>query len=131
MDHLPAYGLANTTTGFVTFFAGLFPLAVCYLTTRHPPHWMVVYWLITLTGVFTVTLHGFGETNPVFGARWFWAFLDTGSNIIVVWSIVLAVLADFYAGATRLWAAPLATLLMLVGVAWHFYDRASGGNYLV
>jgi hypothetical protein len=28
---------------------------------------MFVYWLIVVTGVFTITLHGFGETNPVLG----------------------------------------------------------------
>lgn len=112
-------------------FAGLLPLAVCYLVERHPQRWMLVYWLITLTGVFTVTLHGFGETNPVFGVRWFWAFLDTGSNIIVVWAIVLAVLADFYTLSTQSWARPFATVLMLASVAWHFFDRAAGGGYLI
>lgn len=131
METLPAHGLANTTTGLVVLFAGLLPLSVCYLVERHPQRWMLVYWLIALTGVFTVTLHGFGETNPVFGERWFWAFLDTGSNIIVVWAIVLAVLADFYTRSTQSWARPLATVLMLASVVWHFFDRAIGGGYFV
>jgi hypothetical protein len=131
MDALPNYGLANTITGFATLFAGLLPLAFCYLVDRHPPRWMFVYWTIAVTGVFTITLHGFGETNPVLGERWFWAFLDTGSNIVVVWAIVLAVLKDFYAPETRHWAAPLATVMMLTGVAWHFYDRLTAGGYLI
>jgi hypothetical protein len=131
MDSLPNFGLANTVTGFATLFAGLLPLAFCYLVDRHPARWMFVYWLIVATGVFTITLHGFGETNPVLGERWFWAFLDTGSNIVVGWGIVLAVLTDFYSDRTRTWARPLATVLMLIGVAWHFYDRWTGGAYLV
>jgi hypothetical protein len=131
MDSLPNYGLANTITGFATLFAGLLPLAICYLVDRHPPRWMLVYWLIVVTGVFTITLHGFGETNPMIIERWFWAFLDTGSNIVVVWAIVLAVLADFYASETQRWARPLATVMMLIGVAWHFYDRATAGGYVI
>jgi hypothetical protein len=130
MEALPNFGLANTMTGFATLFAGLMPLCFCYLVDRHPPRWMLVYWLILVTGVFTITLHGFGETNPVLGERWFWAFLDTGSNIVVTWGIVLAVLEDFYSARTQRWAKPLATVLMVVGVAWHFIDRYAGGGYL-
>ena len=131
MDTLPAFGLANTITGFATLLAGVMPLAFCYLTERHPARWMLVYWLIVVTGIFTITLHGFGETNPVLGERWFWAFLDTGSNIVVVWGVILAVLADYFSTETRRWARPLATVLMLAGVAWHFQDRWSGGAYLI
>ena len=131
MEALPNFGLANTMTGFATLFAGLMPLCFCYLVDRHPPRWMLVYWLIVITGIFTITLHGFGETNPVLGERWFWAFLDTGSNIVVTWGIVLAVLEDFYSVPTQRWAKPLATILMVVGVAWHFIDRYAGGGYLV
>lgn len=130
MEELPNYGLANTITGFATLFAGLMPLAFCYLSAMHPARWMRVYWLIVVTGIFTITLHGFGETNPVLGERWFWAFLDTGSNIVVVWGIVLAVLEDLYSPETRRWATPLATFMMLIGVAWHFFDRYTGGDYL-
>lgn len=131
METLPAYGLANTVTGFATLLAGLVPLGFCYLSERHPPRWMLVYWLIAITGVFTITLHGFGETNPVFGPRWIWAALDTGSNIVVAWGIVRAVLADFYQRDTQAWAQPMATTLLLVGVAWHAVDRYTGGGYLI
>lgn len=126
MEHLPNYGLANTVTGFATFFSGLLPLALCYLMGKQPGRWIFAYWMIVVTGVFTVTLHGFGETNPVIGERWFWSFLDTGSNIVVSWSLALAVLGDFYSRRTRAWASPAATVAMLVGVAWHFYDRLPG-----
>lgn len=130
---LPNYGLANTVTGFATLFAGLLPLAFCYLGGKHPPRWMYVYWLIAITGVFTITLHGFGETNPVLGQRWFWAFLDTGSNIVVTWGISRAVLLEFYSDATRRWALPAVFGLMLLGVAWHFVDRwnSAGAGYLI
>jgi hypothetical protein len=132
-DLLPNYGLANTVTGFATLFAGLLPLALCYLIERHPPRWMFVYWLIVVTGVFTVTLHGFGETNPVLGQRWFWAFLDTGSNIVVAWGICRAVLYDFYTQETRRRALPAIHALMVTGVVWHFADRwnSAGTGYLI
>lgn len=123
MSDLPNFGLANTVTGFATFFSGCLPLALSCLMGSQPRRWLFVYWMILVTGIFTVTLHGFGETNPVWGPRWFWAFLDTGSNIVVSWSIALAVLGDYYSPHTRRWAAPLCTAVMLLGVAWHFYDR--------
>lgn len=133
MDQLPNYGLANTVTGFATMFSGMMMLALCYLHERHPPRWMFVYWLIVITGVFTITLHGFGETNPVWGQRWFWAFLDTGSNIVVTWGICRAVLFDYYSEETRRRALPAIHALMLIGVAWHFVDRwnSAGAGYLV
>ncbi|HAH08791.1 MAG TPA: hypothetical protein DCL54_07210 [Alphaproteobacteria bacterium] len=133
MDALPNYGLANTVTGFCTLFAGLMPLLFSTLTTPHPPRWMLVYWLILITGIFTVTLHGFGETNPILGERWMWAFLDTGSNIVVVWGIARAVLIDYYRPETQRWALPVVTLLMILGVAWHFVDKwnATHGAYVI
>lgn len=123
MEELPNFGLANTVTGFSTFFAGVTCVLYSRLVMTQPPRWKFAYWMVVITGVFTVTLHGFGETNPVWGARWFWAFLDTGSNIVVTWAFALAILADFYSRATRRWADPALTLAMLVGVGWHYYDR--------
>lgn len=133
MDFLPNYGLANTVTGFATMFSGMTMLALCYLHERHPPRWMLVYWLVVVTGVFTITLHGFGETNPIWGQRWFWAFLDTGSNIVVAWGICRAVLYDFYSDQTRRRALPAIHAAMLIGVAWHFVDRwnSAGAGYLI
>ena len=123
MENLPNFGLANTVTGFATLFSGMLPLALTYLMHPQPKRWIFVYWTIVVTGVFTVTLHGFGETNPVWGARWFWSFLDTGSNIVVTWAIAYAILGDFFTPQTQRWARPVATIVMLVGVAWHYYDR--------
>jgi len=131
MTDLPSYGLANTMTGFATLFAGLLPWALCHLTKPHPKHWMRVYILIVVTGIFTITLHGFGETNPVWGERWFWSFLDTGSNILVVGGIIRAVLIDLYAPEIRRWAEPAAAGATIIGIAWHFADKLAGGGYLV
>jgi hypothetical protein len=133
MQDLPNYGVANTVTGFATLFSGLLPLALSRLMGHQPPRWRFAYWTIVVTGVFTITLHGFGETNPVWGKRWFWAFLDTGSNIVVSWSLALAVLGDYYSKRTRAWAGPALTAAMLAGVGWHFYDRLPGTqrSYLI
>jgi hypothetical protein len=123
MDALPAFGLANTTTGFATLFAGITCLALARALHPHPPRWRFVYWTIVVTGVFTVTLHGFGETHPIFLPYWFWAFLDTGSNIVVAWAVGMAVLGDYYSPrAIRRGRAAL-TLAMVAGIAWHFVDR--------
>ncbi len=133
LHHLPNYGLANTVTGFMTLFAGLLPLCFVWLMGRQPRRWQFVYWLIVITGIFTVTLHGFGETNQIWGPRWFWSFLDTGSNIVVTWGMALAVLGDFYSKEIRRWAMPIVTVLMVLGVGWHFYDRLPGAEraYLI
>jgi len=133
MDQLPGYGLANTATAFATLFGGVFPLLFCFLMHRQPLRWVFVYAMIVVTGVFTVTLHGFGQTNPIWGERWFWSFLDTGSNIVVTWAVALAVLGDYYSTKTRRWAVPLATLAQIVGLAWHYYDRlpSTGQIYVI
>lgn len=123
MEHLPNFGLANTVTGFCTLFAGLLPLWLCKFMAPQPARWIFAYAMIALTGVFTITLHGFGETNPMILPRWIWAFLDTGSNIVVAWAIGLAILWDYYAPRTRKIAAPLLTLFLVLGLAWHFFDR--------
>lgn len=123
MNDLPAFGLANTVTGFATLFSGCMCLLLSRLVAEHPRRWHFAYWTIVVTGVFTVTLHGFGETVSGFGPRWFWAFLDTGSNIVVAWAIALAVLGDYYSPEQQRIARPLLTIAMGVGVAWHFYDR--------
>lgn len=133
MNELPAFGLANTITGFATLFSGLACLVLARLIRPQPRRWRVAYWLIVVTGVFTVTLHGFGETNPVFGPAWFWRFLDTGSNIVVAWAIALAVLGDYYEEPFRRRATAVLTLAMAIGVAWHFQDSLPGTerSYLV
>ncbi len=123
MDDLPAFGLANTITGFATLFSGCTCLVLAHGIARHPARWHFVYWTLVVTGVFTITLHGFGETNAVLGPRWFWAFLDTGSNIVVAWALALAVLGDYYGEEAQSRGRLLLTGAMLAGVAWHFVDK--------
>jgi hypothetical protein len=132
MTELPAFGLANTITGFATLFGGLACLVLQRLVHPHPARWRFAYWMIVVTGVFTVTLHGFGETSP-WGPRWFWSFLDTGSNIVVAWSLALAVLGDYYDDPLRRRARTALTAAMLAGVAWHLYDHlpSTERSYLV
>jgi hypothetical protein len=133
MTAIPAHGLANTITGFATLFSGIFALVLCHLVAPQPARWRFAYWMIVATGVFTITLHGFGETVGGFGPRWFWAFLDTGSNIVVTWALALGVVGDYYEPAFARRARPALTFAMLVGVAWHLYDRLPGTEraYLV
>ncbi len=123
METLPNFGVANAVTGFATLFSGVLPLMLTLYMGKQPRRWIFAYWMIVITGIFTVTLHGFGETNPVWGERWFWGFLDTGSNIVVTWAIALAIVGDFSAESTRRWAVPALTVLMIAGVGWHYYDR--------
>jgi hypothetical protein len=122
---LPAFGLANTTTGFATFFAGCLCLALTRLCGPQPPRWWFVYWTIAATGVFTITLHGFGATASGYGPGWLWRILDTGSNIVVAWALALAVVGDFYRDTAR-WARPLLTAAASLGLAWHTYDSLPG-----
>lgn len=133
MTQLPDFGLANTITGFATLFSGCIALALTRLVRPQPARWRFVYWMIVVTGVFTVTLHGFGETVSGFGPRWFWAFLDTGSNIVVAWAIGLGVLGDYYEPATQRRGRIALTVAMLVGVGWHFVDKLPGAErgYLI
>lgn len=133
MDGLPAFGLANTATGFATLFAGATGLGLSRLLRRQPPAWERVWLTVAITGIFTVTLHGFGETAPGFGPRWFWAFLDTGSNIVVAWAVGMAALSDYYEPAAARRGGRLLTAAMLAGIAWHFVDRLPGTerHYLI
>ncbi|MDJ0785612.1 MAG: hypothetical protein QNK05_02320 [Myxococcota bacterium] len=123
MESLPNFGLANATTGFATLFSGMTALLFCALVRRQPPHWERAWWLVVITGVFTVTLHGFGETNPMLLPRWFWSFLDTGSNIVVAWAFAACALADYWPERTRKIGSRAIAALMVIGVVWHFVDR--------
>ncbi len=133
LESLPNYGVANTVTGFATLFSGLLSLAFCFLASPHPRRWIFVYWLIVITGIFTITLHGFGETNPILGRRWFWSFLDTGSNIAVVWGIARAVLLEYYGAPIRRWALPGIHVLCVLGIAGHFVDKwqSDASSYVI
>jgi NADH:ubiquinone oxidoreductase subunit 2 (subunit N) len=100
------------------------PLLLCATVRPQPRRWIFAYWTIVITGIFTVTLHGFGETNPMFLPRWQWAFLDTGSNLLVAFAISRAALADFYARGTRRLAEPALAVALAASLMAHFLDQA-------
>ena len=78
-----AFGIANTVTDFAMLLAGCLCVTLTRLVHPQPARWRLVYATVVITGIFTITLHGFGETVTDFGPRWLWAYLDTGSNIVV------------------------------------------------
>jgi len=122
MTDLPAAGLANTVTGFATLFSGFACLVLSRWVAPQPARWHFAYWMIVVTGVLTVTLHGFGETVSGFGPAWIWGFLDTGSNIVVAWALALGVLGDYYEEALRRRGRWIVSAAMVVGLVWHFVD---------
>ena len=115
MEPLLAWELANTVTGFATLFSGAMALSLCGAMGRHPPRWMAVYVAIVVTGVFTVTYHGLGETHG-------WKVLDNGSNLAVTAAMTSAVLGDFVSPAvaarwTRVaWGVNAAVILLMAVV---------------
>lgn len=122
-EALQGDGLANTMTGFANLFAGCTCLALSRLLRPQPASWRFAYWMVVLSGVATVALHGFGGTVSGYAPRWLGSFLDTGSNVVIAWALALAVLSDYYAGAVRIVGRLLLTIAMLAGVGWHLYDR--------
>ena len=112
---LPNFGLANTTTGFATLFVGIACLLLCHLVQKQSKAWHFAWWMVVVTGIFTITLHGFGETVQGFGPRWFWAFLDTGSNIVVTWATALAIVQLVARNGCN-WSAALHSITRWVGV---------------
>jgi hypothetical protein len=91
MEPLLPWELANTVTGFATCLAGLMMLALTWLMGPQPARWWAVYVSVVVTGVFTVTYHGLGETHG-------WKVLDNGSNLVVTAVMTAAVLGDFRPG---------------------------------
>ncbi len=108
--------LANTVTGFATLLAGLFPIILTLvIRPRQPVRWFLVYVAILITGIPTIWYHGFGENYIL-------RLADTGSNLIVGWALVSAVLGDFYKPSIRtLWLWPV-TILNVIGIASMIYE---------
>ncbi|MCK6530716.1 hypothetical protein L6R50_25205 [Myxococcota bacterium] len=118
MEPLEPWELANTVTGLGTCLAGALPLLWTWLMGPQPRRWVLAYALFLVTGIFTVTYHGLGETHG-------WRVLDTGSNIVVAWAVQAAALGDFRPGRARdAWTAAsgvlngVAILLMWRVPAW-------------
>jgi hypothetical protein len=108
---ISAPDLANAVTGFATVLAGIVALLLTACTRRQPWRWVAVYTGIFVTGVPTVIYHGFGET--------YWPGLaDIGTNLLLAWLLVAAVLGDYYRRSTRLWVIAIVALADLAYVAW-------------
>lgn len=130
VEGIRAFALANTVTGFATLGAGLMCLLLTWLMHPQPARWHAAYWTIVVTGVFTITLHGYGEAVPR-GSRHVWSMLDTGSNLVVAWALTLAFLGDYYTRAFRLRLGAVATAVMLLGWWFLWRDRPETRQYLI
>lgn len=86
--------LANAVTSFATCLGGIMPLLYCWLGKRQPGRWMFVYLCILITGIPTVWLHSY-EGNRLA------SFFDVGTNVLLAWSMQIAVSGDFMRRASR------------------------------
>lgn len=120
MADIPPWALANAVTGFATLFAGLTVLVLTNQIRPQPTRWILVYWSFVLSGIFTITLHTFGEMYGGPGDRRMWGVLDTGSNLVVVWALFVGVLGDYYTATLQRRAGGLAALLVgvTIGTMW-------------
>ncbi len=111
MGDLPAWALANTVSAYAIVFAGLLTMALTALMAPQPRRWWAVYVGVLLTGIPTVWHHGFGETLTT-------GFFDIGTNLLLAWLIVVAVLGDYYERRTRRWVAGVSGALIVLFLAW-------------
>jgi hypothetical protein len=101
--------LANTVSAYATLLAGLVPLALTALMGKQPRRWLFAYLCVFITGMPTVWYHGFGETFIL-------GFFDIGTNLLLGWALVNAVLGDYYSPRTHQSAAIGLALLNLVAL---------------
>ena len=114
-EYLHQAQLANTVTGFCTCMAGIMPMLYCLILKPQPPRWFFVYFCILLTGIPTVWLHS-DEGNRLAGA------FDVGSNIFLVWSILLAASGDFMKRANANRFRISITVIDFAAIAYIFYE---------
>lgn len=111
--------LVNGVTGFCTVFGGIVPLLYCWLARPQPPRWLLVYFLIFVTGVPTVIYHGWGETQ-------FLGLFDIGTNLLLAWGLHVAVAGDFYQGKTRRLIVGISGALNAAAVLFILYQLIVG-----
>jgi hypothetical protein len=69
----PAYGLANTLTGFTTLFSGAVALAFCRWIAPQPARWRFAYWMIVFfTGMLLATGSNEQIVYPFFAVHALW-----------------------------------------------------------
>lgn len=113
--------LANIVTSYATCAAGIFPLLYTALTHPQPRRWVMVYACVLLTGIPTVWLHSV-EGNLVA------SLFDTGTNIILAWTLIIAVSGDFMKSRHRKPLLAGITTFDLCVLGWLTYEAASGNK---
>lgn len=115
--------LSNAVSAFATILSGVTALLLSALVGRQPRRWLAAYWGIVLTGATTVWYHGFGEGFQAGTA-------DIGTNLLLAWLLLLAVLGDYYSPQASLWIGGLAGLVDLAYVVWRTtFGAAMARNY--
>jgi len=128
VNSLSPLALTNTVTGFATLIAGALLALMSSLTGTQPLRWRAAYAWIGVVGIATIGSHGIGEPTGGLAAA-FWGFADVGSNLVLGWAIVFALLADLPPSAgTRAVRAGIALLNavgLIHGVAERVFPAAS------
>lgn len=111
--------LANAVTAFVTCMAGILPVWFTLILGGQPRRWHFVYWCIVITAIPTVWFHAY-EQNAVAQA------VDTGSNIVLTWAMLIAVTGDFSRERNRAILVTLSTVINLLVFAYMTWETISG-----
>jgi hypothetical protein len=111
--------LANAVTSFCTLGAGLATLTLARLVPPTQPwRWQRAYLWIFLTGIPTLGWHGWPHE--------IWRVFDTGTNLILAYTIQLAVLGDYYSPSTLRRVGIASGVLNAAGVLWMAMEGATG-----
>jgi hypothetical protein len=123
---LPAPDLANAVTSFCTIGAGATTLAFAWLVPpRQPARWIFVWLCLFLTGLPTLGWHGWGVVATDWTSE-AWRVTDVGTNLLLAFSIQLAVLGDFYGPRFRTRLGLASGLANLVAVAGLVREAVTG-----
>lgn len=122
---LPPADLANAVTSFATIGAGGITLALGWLVPpRQPARWLLVWLALFLTGLPTLGWHGWGG-EP-------WRVADVGTNLLLAWLLMLAVLGDDWPARTRLRLGAAMGAANLAAIAWMVREAVTGQRaYLI
>jgi hypothetical protein len=129
---LPAPDLANAVTSFSTIGAGATTLALARLVApRHPQRWRLVWAALFVTGIPTLGWHGWGVVMPD-GRGEIWRVTDVATNLLLAFTIQLAVAGDFYARRFRTRLAIGSGALNTAAIAGLIHEGVTGvKNYAI
>jgi hypothetical protein len=124
---LSAWSLASAVTSFAMLGAGFALVLMTRLTGTQPRHWCRAYVASVFVGIATLGLHALGE--PAGGRSLaFWSIADTGTNLVLAFAVVLALLRDFVAPVARRRAVLSFAVLNAVALAHVTAERLFGGS---